>query len=59
MLDETFFRITHYNADAYNTHAHLPYSYEHLRMTELTDLEIHEITTDASRSTGRRLSLKV
>jgi hypothetical protein len=29
-----------------------PYSYEHLRRIELADLEIHEVTTGASLSTG-------
>jgi hypothetical protein len=28
------------------------YTYEHLRRTELADLEIHEVTTTASMSTG-------
>jgi hypothetical protein len=51
-LMRLFFRITQYSADAYNTHAYLPYPYEHLWITELIDLEIHEITTGASLSTG-------
>jgi hypothetical protein len=58
-LMRLFFRITQYSADAYNTHAYLPYPYEHLWITELTDLEIHEITTGASLSTGRHLPLKL
>ena len=55
-----FFRITQYNVDAHNTHAHShlwihvrkPYPYEHLWSTELADLEIHEVTTGASLSMG-------
>ena len=55
-----FFRITQYNVDAHNTYAHSPlwthvrksYPYEHLRRTEPADLEIHEVTTYASLSTG-------
>jgi hypothetical protein len=55
-----FFRITQYNADVHNTHAYSPilihlcklYLYKHLRRTEPTNLEIHEVTTDASLSTG-------
>jgi hypothetical protein len=55
-----FLRITHYNADVHNTHAHSPlwthvckpYPYEHLRRTKPTDLEIHEVTTDALLSMG-------
>jgi hypothetical protein len=48
------------NADAHNTQAHSPlwthvrkpYPYEHLRRTALADLEIHEVTTGTSLSTG-------
>jgi hypothetical protein len=49
-----FLRITRYNVDPYNTHAHsslntstqtLPY--EHLRRIEPTDFGIHEVTTGA------------
>ena len=53
-----FFRITQYNADAHYahsplwTHAHKPYLYEHLQITEPADLEIHKVTTGASLSTG-------
>lgn len=32
-------------------HTHKAYSYEHLQRTKPTDLVIHKITTDASRST--------
>jgi hypothetical protein len=31
---------------------HKPYPYEHLRKTEPADLEIHEVTTGTSLSTG-------
>jgi hypothetical protein len=34
------------------THIRKPYPYEHLWRTELVDLEIHEVTTDASLSRG-------
>ena len=33
-------------------HVRKPYPYEHLRKTEPADLEIHEVTTGASLSTG-------
>ena len=54
-----FFRITQYNVDADNTHAHShlwihvrkSYPYEHLWSTEPADLEIHEVTTGALLST--------
>jgi len=46
--------------DVHNTYAHSPlwthvckpHPYEHLRRTEPTDLEIHEVTTDVSLLTG-------
>jgi hypothetical protein len=55
-----FLRITQYNVDTHNTHAHSSlwthirktYPYENLRKTKLADLEIHEVTTDALMSTG-------
>jgi hypothetical protein len=34
------------------THAHIPYPYDHLRITEPTDLEVDEVTTGASLLTG-------
>ena len=36
-----------------------PYSYEHLRRTMPTDLEIHEVTTGASLSTGTYESMSL
>jgi hypothetical protein len=33
-------------------HVYKPYPYEHLRRTALANLEIYEVTTDASLSTG-------
>jgi hypothetical protein len=58
--DWFFFRITQYNVDAHNMHAHSqlwihihkPYFYENLKSTEPADLEIHEVTTGDSLSTG-------
>ena len=34
------------------THVCKTYPYEHIRRTEPADLEIHEVTTDASLTTG-------
>jgi len=33
-------------------HVRKPYPYEHLRRTEPANLEVHEVTTGASMSTG-------
>jgi len=45
LLLHLFFRITQYNEDAHNTHAH-----------SQADLKIPEVTTGASSSTGTSLN---
>ena len=55
-----FFEITRYNSDTYNaraltplwTHVRKPYPYEHLQRSSRQILEIDEVTTCASLSTG-------
>jgi hypothetical protein len=60
-----FFRITQYNADAHNTHAHSPlwihvrkpYAYEHLRRTEHRQIwRFPKSPIGASSSTGTSLT---
>jgi hypothetical protein len=59
-------RVTQHNVDAHNTHAYSPaintrlltVPHEHIRRTEPPDLEIHEVTTGASLSTGTSLTTK-
>jgi len=58
---DTSIFLVQYNADAHNTHAHslmwTPvrklYPYEYLRRTGPADLEIPEVTIDASLSTEK------
>ena len=58
--EELFFEITQYNSDTHNartliplwTHVRKPYLYEHLRRLSRQILEIDEVTTRASLSTG-------
>ena len=62
-----FFRITQYNVETHNmhahspiwTHVHKPYPYEHLRRTEPANLEINEVTTGTSLSTGTSPTIEI